>query len=474
MSRKQKITLMCLLILAVIVVMPFFLTCRYLVFSLDDLTNMLEVKLEMDAGRGLIMASIIKAIETYKEWQGSFFGNFFTYFILGIVNLDVVRLRVAAFIWVTLFFYANYCMSNLIVKAFWEKPKLEYKLIVFILIVCTGTCAMVPGEILYWATGVGMYTIPFSFAIIGLDCYVEYIGDCKNSKMIAATILGFLASGGSLQMAALVNVIYLYVVLNLLVKRKITWKRVIPFVMAFIGAVINVIAPGNYVRHDITAPEGIHVGQAFSNTALSLFGYATWFMKHTYILIAVMLFFLFILCIKDEVRKDIVCPVIAGILGILGIGITIFPVVLGYNGSGMPNRCVFLLNELYAFFFIYFTVCVGGWIKEKHKLIVKKFIWVSAIVLVLVCGYYYQKNIFDEQTLVIVVKEQSSGIMNEKCREQEKVLSALKDSSQRKVNLTVKDVHSDILLDMGIYRDGWVNTCAAQLFDKDDIYVEWQ
>ena len=67
-------------------------------------------------------------------------------------------------------------------------------------------------------------------------------------------------------------------------------------------------------------------------------------------------------------RKDIVCPVIAGILGILGIGITIFPVVFGYNGSGMPNRCVFLLNELYAFFFIYLTVCLGSWVKEKHRL----------------------------------------------------------------------------------------------------------
>lgn len=116
-------------------------------------------------------------------------------------------------------------------------------------------------ENFYWFSGATSYTIPVILATAGLLLLLNGCGRKRMAHVVLSGILLFLACGGSLEVALPVcYVVFVFAVyqISFTVRNTIIAERgrkawIVPFAAAYAGTLINGLAPGNYVRHSLTA-----------------------------------------------------------------------------------------------------------------------------------------------------------------------------------------------------------------------------
>lgn len=193
-------------------------------------------------------------------------------------------------------------------------------------------------EINTWVTGYNGYAFPMILALVagGMMCQNS---SARGIRIVVAAVLAFFASGGSLQITGVYCYFLLIVLFVKLFQKRTKPADWIVFGSAFLGALLNLVAPGNYVRRLNIDSTGFHPGIALP-----------FIIRHT----------------NDTIISIIKTPFgIPILLGILVLGtensgrfkqktahlillilacveapyISTAPVCLGYGGSYFPNRC---------------------------------------------------------------------------------------------------------------------------------------
>lgn len=203
----------------------------------------------------VLWAGIERAVEDWITWMGYFTSNFLMavppssfgerwyvltpFLMLGILTFGTV-----------------YLLKGIFVKVFKADAYVSHCVSMLMLFV-TVQCMVGRVEAFYWYSGAANYMFVhgmcmFFYGMLISGIYAE--GKKKIALLAGASILGFLVGGGN-QMTALNAAVVVLVAAGFLTVLK-KWKayKALAFPMGFLllGFVLNVAAPGNWVRAEIS------------------------------------------------------------------------------------------------------------------------------------------------------------------------------------------------------------------------------
>lgn len=361
-KNKKNVILVFSIIIFFLMLLPYLYIATYASPSADDFSNLSSTLRQNNVS--FWGKAISQSINTYKAWQGTFTGNFVT-FMGGYIyyKFGVFGLHIEYICNICLFFIAIWSVTLNITKMF-STNKLETLTFTFItatLVLFIALYDFDVSEVFYWHTGLAMYTLPLSLSLFQISIIIKK--EIKRREIIAASILGFIAAGGSLDISAFACGVSLLFALHKILKMKKIDYTIIIFVITLTGAVINVAAPGNYVRHAAFSEEfPIWSSLMYSYTGVCK---AVWkYVGNGTIYFIILLCTLLFNKLK-EAQIVYINPVLLAILLFIGAVIIDFPVYLGYSGSSLPLRCEFVRRVTLTIFMFAVSFDTMGWFAKK-------------------------------------------------------------------------------------------------------------
>lgn len=199
----------------------------------------------------VLWAGIVRAAEDWMEWMGYFTSNFLMAFPPNTFGERVYVLT--AWIMIGMLSLSTwYLLRNIFVRVFRADKYLSHSIIMCMLFV-TVQCMVGRVEAFYWYAGAANYMLVHSISLFFYGLLIAAVYDKGKKKvwdLTLASILGFLTGGGNQMTALNVAVIMVVVLVFGIVLKK--WREyrtlLIPVIMALAGFVLNVAAPGNWVR----------------------------------------------------------------------------------------------------------------------------------------------------------------------------------------------------------------------------------
>ena len=198
-----------------------------------------------------VWAGIVRAVEDWLDWMGYFTSNFLMAFPPSTFGERAYVLTCWIMI-VMLSLSTIYLLRTIFVKAFKADQHVSNCVIMLMLFV---TVQRMVGrvEAFYWYSGAANYILVHSFCMFFYGLLLSAVYDTGKKRIFdltVASVLGFLVGGGN-QMTALNGAIVLLVVIGFLTVQK-KWKQykghIVPIAFFYIGFILNVAAPGNWVR----------------------------------------------------------------------------------------------------------------------------------------------------------------------------------------------------------------------------------
>lgn len=357
MRRKRiaeiAVIIACVIVMAAVMVV-FAAGAGYTVLSGDDFTHGVRVGAFHVSLPQYFAASLLYVQDLYMDWQGTWFSMFLQAFLSPINNFGLPQLRavmvgnallflgsLAAILWTGLSFFRTEtgCAA-------------KWRIIILLLFFLTVVNADVYAEVYFWFSGAVAYSMPFSLLLLALALFLLINREKgsprgKNICAGAAAVLLFLSSGGSLAVAGVgcYMALMLTAVFFLLTK-KVSRANLTVFAAGFAGALINAAAPGNFSRHDGTAGEGLHVGQAVLYTLRMFTEESCRLFRETMLGLAFLLMIAAGLYLSGKCRVALREYGIATAFALLAGCVAYFPVALGYGGYYVPNRCYFIIDTV--------------------------------------------------------------------------------------------------------------------------------
>lgn len=201
----------------------------------------------------VIWQGIVRAADDWAHWMGYFTSNF----LMAIPPSSFGERGYILTTWIMLgmlSFSVMYLFRAIFVKAFKADKMLGHSvsmLVLFASVQCmcpAGRC-----EAFYWYSGAANYIFVHSMSLFFFGLLISAVYDCGKKRiwdLVAASFLGFLVGGGN-QMSALNGAIVLLTAVVLISICK-NWNRcralAAPMGIFYVGFVLNVAAPGNWVR----------------------------------------------------------------------------------------------------------------------------------------------------------------------------------------------------------------------------------
>ena len=344
------ISIACVIII-VLTACVFIMGAGYTVLSGDDFAHGVRVGLFHVSLPRYLGASFVYVKNLYMDWQGTYFAMFLAAFLSPINNFGLPQLR-AVMVGNALFFLLSLLALLWVGLSFFAEGKklLQLRLLILTLFFVALTNADVYTEIYFWYSGAVAYGIPLSVLLTALTLFLLINKGTlppgkKKACAICAGILLFLSSGASLAVTgAGCYMTLLLTVVFYLKSRKISVSNIAVLAAGAAGALINVVAPGNFARHDGTAGAGFHFGKAFVYTVRM-------YVEETGRLFRETVFGLvFLMMIVAGLYLAGKCEIVLreyGIATVLALATAFasdYPVALGYGGYYVPNRCYFIID----------------------------------------------------------------------------------------------------------------------------------
>lgn len=203
----------------------------------------------------VLWTGILRAAEDWVSWMGYFTSNF----LMAIPpNVFGERYYVVT-VWLMvgmLSFSTWYLLKNIFVKVFKADKYVSHSVIMLMLFV-TVQCMVGRVEAFYWYSGAVNYMFVHGMSLFFFGLLIGAVystGKKKTLYLAVASVLGFLVGGGNQMTALNVAVVLLAaVILASVWKKWKTQKRLwVPIGLFYLGFVLNVTAPGNWVRAEGT------------------------------------------------------------------------------------------------------------------------------------------------------------------------------------------------------------------------------
>lgn len=367
MKEKSYVKIIFLISCIIIIALTagvFIMGAGYTVLLGDDFTHGVRVGAFHVSFLNYLAASFHYVKDLYLDWQGTFFAMFLQAFLSPINNFGLPQLK-AVMIGNALFFFLSLLSLLWVSLSFLKGEFLSLRLFILTFFFVAVTNADIYTEIYFWYSGAVAYSIPFSILLTALTLFLRMNRGTmspwkKRGCTICAGILLFLSAGGSLAVAGcgcyvtllLTGVFYLRF-------RRISIHNIAVLIAGVIGALVNVVAPGNFARHDGTAGAGLHFVQAAVYTVHMFLEETGRLFKETVVglVFLVMITAGLYLAGKCEIalREYGITTVLALAAGLAAY----YPVALGYSSDYIPNRCYFIIDVALVLSLLNLALFVG-------------------------------------------------------------------------------------------------------------------
>lgn len=459
------------------ILIPIFVLSFYAIPAADDFSMSNKIRTSMaEGGYSHIGASLHMTIHYYKNFGGYFFALFANWLISPLLRGGINVLRITVFA-INLFFYLSlYGFVTSLLKMFFEIDNLKIKLLSYFLVLFAITNNYNNSETWAWYCVSIAYVFVIGCMFWGIIFFLKAIKSGKKAYIIGAAVIGFLVSGGSLIVTAMNCGIYLLIgVWAVWTNNK---KRIaaICFCSALLGGVINLVAPGNFIRHETVTSEYL-IGGALKTAAFLTWSRFQYLFFYTPFIILLIVFF--IVAYKFfSFRYDLRGYQLIIALGFIFLGVTVlnFPVCLGYNTGTLPDRCIWVEDcAIYTGVFGW-VACFAGWLKRKAGNMemqkeILTCITVSCMLFLCSLGRVYN---LDSYPTIKMVKQLTNGEISECVKFWTDVFEEIETSPDKGVAILREEIPENEFIFPPHLRDDktwWVNAGMALYYGKDWVYI---
>ena len=374
----------------------------YSVNQSDDYAHAVEIGVYGAGAWEYLMTSFKYMVSQYCDWAGNYFSMFVQCLLSPLNGSGLPQLREVMLVNAVLFFVSFLgVLYHFLSKVFSFDNHIKLATITIIMYALMNyKCYQ---EIFYWFSGAASYSFPLIVMYISMiimmhgnakshgagdisyenacvdyeNACVDYENACADSvsgchkspsrskgtcrikdygHVILAGVLGFTAVGGSLTMAGTGCFILLLVCLyTYLCDKKISFKYLCLFIVYVSGAIVNAIAPGNYVRAE-SGLNGAALIKAVANTLRAAYSEYYYFLHETnFVIVLVAVIIIGIIIFGSDAAEtsdrgfgqeiNVRNYTIVSAIGLLTPLVSIFPVVLGYDSSFLANRTQFIIDQ---------------------------------------------------------------------------------------------------------------------------------
>lgn len=476
MWKKINWFLMIEIVLICIILLPILIVSLYALPAADDFSNTNRVEMLLVEKYSYMKVALSEASYYYKNVSGYFFAAFLNFFLSPFLRGGITALRGVVFI-LNLFFYISlFFLVNELLKFFINSKNIELKVLVYILVLFAFTNNNNNIEIWAWYCVVVGYVFIVGCMFWGIIFFLKALKTDKLYYIIMASVIGFLASGGSLNITALNCGFYLIIgVIGFWGYNK-KKTAVICFISALIGGVINALAPGNFIRHELATASYPIVASLKTSISLVISRMQTLLFYSPFILLLMVFLIFFLKNIPDSKCEYKIHPII--ILAIIfgGVGIINFPVCLGYNTRNLPYRCLWIEDCAIYIGMFSWTAYLSGWLKYKFKefKIHKEFILcISCSAVFFLCSLGAVHNI-ESYPFISMTRQLLNGEIAEYAMFWEDIFDEIERADSKEVIVYRDELKlNDYICSPGISseKDNWINRAVADYYGKNSVCI---
>lgn len=312
-----------------------------------------------------VWAGIVRAARDWLDWMGYFTSNF----LMAIPPSTFGERAYVLTCWIMIVMLSLstiYLLHTIFVKVFKADKHISNCVIMLMLFI---TVQRMVGrvEAFYWYSGAANYILVHSFCMFFYGLLISAVYDRGKKRIFdltVASVLGFLVGGGN-QMTALNGAIVLLVVIGFLSVQK-KWREyrghIVPLVFFYLGFILNVAAPGNWVRAE--GASGMNPVKAVFVSFYYCLDYCLgeWSGWPVLLLVIVLIPLFFHMVGKTEFQFRY--PLIVVLFGYCVVSAMMTPPLFAV-GSIEAAR---LQALTYTMYILVLTLCVGyvtGWVRRK-------------------------------------------------------------------------------------------------------------
>ena len=457
---------------------PTFLGLRFALPAADDFSNAVMYFSFVDQSNTLL-APFYAVCWAYMNWQGTYFSVFFDELFRPYDRWGLIGFRVYLFVIIVLLAIAVLYFAYVLCMKEWKVEKRTTIFIVQFSLLYFFFNSFTAGEIFYWYTGVSTYTFPLVICLFGSSMYMQYCNGEKVAKFFyTAIILGFLTSGTTLQVAAVVCTIYLLIWISMYEREQsfVLWiRRGIPFFVTAFGALINVVAPGNYARHNLVS-ESYSIGQVAVWTLVESTRQIIGTLRDS--VLPFFLVVLFLIALLNVWRNNLKLPrlIVRSIFVMAIIPINIFPVCLGYHQPNLgAERNYYICRVCICVALAYLSILWGQYIGSYLKIQMRKeeLLLFGMICVLLVTQTGMFRKYYDGTSGRVWIQLRTGEL--QECEQKWRlVLEELENSTGGDVVIEDMNIPETILKTPGLTNeaDHWINVCVSEYYGVNSIVIE--
>lgn len=456
------------------VIVPLLVACCYAVPSADDFYGANNARYYEIEGIPKLLTACKLTESIYMNSQGTFTGCFFYNLFSALIKVRIIPTRITLLAVTGLFLVAAYSCVYGFMRCLVERRHNFLINFVYGLVILIITIGHSVNEVFYWICGTFMYTVPLTFMFAGVAFTIQALKNGRRTGVFAACVLCFLSTGGTLQIAALTNTVMLGIAIWEYERKK--GLKVFPiFLSSFIGAVINVVAPGNYVRQDGIGAE-LDVILAIQNSASAVMTGIKDLLRNSPLFLVIMVGIL-----AGSMRIFMKTYEIIGVIiyVIFSLIIIDFPITFAYGSTYLEPRVLFVQNIAIVTAALTLSVSIGqisAHILRRisvDKRLLYRAVGVFTIIMTLVLMYTgnYHKN--DIMPLAICINL-ANGNMKEFNDTNMEIFGLLENGAGKDIVIEYYPSDMGILQPIKLQTDAehWINTGVARYYGCNMVVLK--
>lgn len=332
-------------LLALCAFLPYLAAARYALFYADDFSFVLTLR--EAAGASHFQRSLSAACGKWLGWQGAYSSTFLMFFLSPTLSYSYGALR--ALLLALLMGTAGAALLLAVLLCGYLGTERKNGVLIWALVSIPLLSLREYNEIYLWFTGAMAYLLPLMFAFLTPALLLLGKRGRKGLWYVLAGVSALMMSGGVLEAVGF----GMYLLLLLCVLDRARTGRLdrgfcAVFILGLAGALLNVLAPGNYARAEVFSDPAV---SALSRLLRALAVTARCLSQESARLCAGPVFPLFLLLAlalgTDMKIKPGLFRAGLTVLGLLLLpAVTAFPVVLGYNAEDIA---IFSVRTLFPF-----------------------------------------------------------------------------------------------------------------------------
>lgn len=477
---RERIIILCDLAAVFFMVYVITSSAGYTVILGDDFTHGVRVGAFQVPFFSYVMASLRYMKEIYLDWQGTWFSMFLQAFLSPINNFGLPQLRLVMMGNALFFFFSLFGAIWAMLDFLWKEGRrmhLHICLTIYTVILFSILDADVFTEIFFWYSGAVSYSIPLSFALSAVMCFLmsnngRYTNNRHNLLAAVSAVLLFLAAGGSLAVSGTACYAILLLVLGFwLASGKICVRNTVVLAAGVAGALINVAAPGNFARHTYSSggSGSWRLMQSVKWTVKNVWAETGRLTRETMFGVMLLVMLIFGIYLSGRIREVLRTY---GIISVLASGwgyVTAFPVAFGYSGPSFPNRCYFVLDVVLVLSLLNFAFFAGCCLDKWADLCADRRVW-AVLMIVVFAAVVFAPEAIGESSLIAVAESKHNGSYRRYYEECRAIYEYLEECPEEDVVLRMPEYIDNFeCFYFDEDADGWVNVGIAAYYHKNSV-----